>query len=323
MVDRARLMESVSFPSDSNETPPLLTLLLRLSSFVHEEVSSSDEQLRVRLAVDPATSHPPRQSLPAVSEVTSANHAEFQAADRIVMIAYLDASDSTNKAAFSDFADSHRDDYLFGISTDDSAAAAGVTAPAVVLYKSFDEGRNDYTGVIDAETLSEFAKEHAVPLLDEISPDNFALYAEAGIPLAYIFIESTNPTRESVVKAIEPVAREYKGKVNFVWIDATKFADHAKSLNLLEPTWPAFAIQDVAAMTKFPLDQKNPVDFKHVSAFLKEFSAGKIQPSIKSQKIPAVQDEPVFVLVADEFDAVVADDKKDLFVEFYAPWCGQ
>lgn len=238
------------------------------------------------------------------------------------MIAYLDASDSTNKATFSDFADAHRDDYLFGISTD-SAATAGVTAPAVVLYKSFDEGRNDYTGVIDAETLSEFAKEHAVPLLDEISPDNFALYAEAGIPLAYIFIESTNPERESVVKAIEPVAREYKGKVNFVWIDATKFADHAKSLNLLEPTWPAFAIQDVAAMTKFPLDQKNPVDFKHVSAFLKEFSAGKIQPSIKSQKIPAVQDEPVFVLVADEFDAVVGDDKKDLLVEFYAPWCGQ
>ena len=164
---------------------------------------------------------PCRQSLPAVTDVTSANHAEFQAADKIVMIAYLDESDETNKAAFSDFADVHRDDYLFGISTD-SAATAGVTPPAVVLYKTFDEGRNDFTGSIDIESLSEFAKEHAVPLLDEISPDNFAVYADAGIPLAYIFVEATNPKREEIVKAIEPVAREHKGKVNFVWIDATK-----------------------------------------------------------------------------------------------------
>lgn len=169
----------------------------------------------------------PRQSLPAVSDVTAANHAEFQAADRIVMIAYLDESDSKSKAAFADFADVHRDDYLFGVSHD-SAATAGVTPPAVVLYKTFDEGRNDYTGKIDTKSLAAFAKEHAVPLLDEISPDNFAMYAEAGIPLAYIFIEASNSKRESIVKAIEPVAREYKGKVNFVWIDAGKVSYYVR-----------------------------------------------------------------------------------------------
>lgn len=75
-------------------------------------------------------------------------------------------------------------------------------------------------------------------------------------------------------------------------------------------------------MTKFPLDQSKTVDFATVSSFVKDFVNGKIQPSIKSQKVPAVQDEPVYVLVADEFDKVVAEDK-DLLVEFYAPWCGQ
>lgn len=175
---------------------------------------------RVRpTAADDDLSH--RQSLPAVSVVTAANHAEFKAADKIVLIAYLDSEDATSKAAFADFADSHRDEYLFGISTD-SAAEAGVTVPSVVLYKSFDEGRNDLHGAISASKLGEFITEHSVPLLDEISPDNFAMYSEAGIPLAYIFVESSDPKRETIVKAIEPVAREYKGKVNFVWIDATK-----------------------------------------------------------------------------------------------------
>lgn len=137
------------------------------------------------------------------------------------MIAYLDAADVASAATFSAFADLHRDDYLFGISQD-SAAAAKVTAPTVVLYKTFDEGRNDLTGTLSAESLAEFAKEHSVPLLDEISPENFATYSEAGLPLAYIFVEATNPEREAITKAIEPVARTHKGKVNFVWIDATK-----------------------------------------------------------------------------------------------------
>lgn len=75
-------------------------------------------------------------------------------------------------------------------------------------------------------------------------------------------------------------------------------------------------------MTKYPLDQSQPVDFKHVSKFVSDFVAGKIAPSVKSQKIPSSQDEPVYVLVADEFSKVVNDSNKDVFVEFYAPWCG-
>jgi protein disulfide-isomerase A1 len=100
-----------------------------------------------------------------------------------------------------------------------------------------------------------------------------------------------------------------------------QFADHAKSLNLQEPTWPSFAIQNLQEMTKYPLDQSKSVDAATVGSFVSDFVAGKVSPSIKSQKAP-IQDEPVFVLVADEFDQVVAEDK-DLLVEFYAPWCGQ
>ncbi|GAA6036211.1 hypothetical protein JCM8097_006838 [Rhodosporidiobolus ruineniae] len=271
---------------------------------------------------DGIVSYMKKQSLPAVSDVTAENHDEFRAADKVVLIAYADESDSKTKKVFNDFANLYRDDYLFGYSTDAAAAAAAdVKVPAVVLYKTFDEGRNDLEGKITDDSLFLFAKEHSVPLLDEISPDNFAMYAESGLPLAYIFVEATDPKREEIVKAIEPVAREHKGKINFVWIDATKFADHAKSLNLQEPSWPAFAIQNLQAMEKFPLDQSKSVDAKTVGAFVSDYASGKITPSIKSAKVPAVQDEPVYVLVADEFEKKVAEDK-DLFVEFYAPWCG-
>merc|ERR1712154_280905 len=37
--------------------------------------------------------------------------------------------------------------------------------------------------------------------------------------------------------------------------------------------------------------------------------------------VPETNDEPVYVLVGSEFEKVVGGDK-DVFVEYYAPWCG-
>lgn len=265
-----------------------------------------------------------RQNLPAVSTITQDNHVEFQGADKIVLIAYLDESDAINKNVFSAFAESHRDDYLFGLSTDPTTiSSAGVVPPAVVMYKTFDEGRNDFTKSFTSEALTTFVSEHAVPLLDEISPENFALYAEAGIPLAYIFVPADDANRQTLVKSIEPIAREYKGKINFVWIDTNKFADHAKSLNLPEPNWPAFAIQQVQEQLKFPLPQSKTVDAKTVADFVARYSKGEIPASIKSQPVPKTQDEPVYTVVADSFeDVILKEKKKDIFLELYASWCG-
>jgi len=43
---------------------------------------------------------------------------------------------------------------------------------------------------------------------------------------------------------------------------------------------------------------------------------------LKSEEIPAHNDEPVKVLVGKNFEEIVYDETKDVLVEFYAPWCG-
>lgn len=273
---------------------------------------------------DGIVSYMKKQALPAVSSVNSDNHVEFQGADKIVLIAYLEESDSVNTGIFSAFAESHRDDYLFGISHDaTSISQAGVAPPAMVMYKTFDEGRNDFTASFTREGLADFVGEHSVPLLDEISPENFALYSEAGIPLAYIFIGTDDPNRAALVKSVEPVAREYKGTINFVWIDTNKFSDHAKSLNLQEPKWPAFAIQKVQEQLKFPMSQSQVVDAQSIADFVAKFSRNEIPASVKSQPIPKIQEDAAFAVVADSFDEVILqDDKRDILLELYASWCG-
>lgn len=265
-----------------------------------------------------------RQSLPAVSEVTADTLAEFKTKDRVVVVAFVPDSDKKDLDAFSKIAEAMRDSHVFGHAADPAAAsAAGVTAPAVVVYRSFDEPEVKYSGKMADETaLEEFIKGESIPLIDEVGPDNFMMYAEANIPLAYYFTEPDYEHKDADLEKLKSLAKANKGKLNFVWIDAVKFVNHAKGLNLQGEKWPAFAIQDLQGSTKFPLDDLGSDAAKTISDFVDKYNKGALKPSIKSEPVPSDQDGPVFVLVADEFDKVVFNDKKDVLVEFYAPWCG-
>lgn len=267
-----------------------------------------------------------KQSLPAVSEVTAANHEDFQKADKLVVVAYLPTSSSEPAPEFSAIAEKHRDDYLFGLTTDEEAIkAAGVKTPAIVVYRSYDEPQSVYPYPVASTTakdLEDWIAELAIPVIDEVSGENYATYAQSPKPLAYLFLDPTAEGKDAAIEAIRPIARKYKSKVNFVWIDAVKFGDHAKALNLQEAKWPAFVVQNLEKQLKFPLDQTKEVTPEAVDVWVSQYLDGKIEPTLKSQPIPATQDEAVYTLVGQSFDDIVFDDSKDVFVEFYASWCG-
>jgi protein disulfide-isomerase A1 len=266
----------------------------------------------------------PRQSLPAVSPVTLANLLDFQSADKIVAIAYVSSETDALAAEFSATAQKLRDSYLFGLSTDAEAiAAAGVTPPALVVYRDFDERKTEYPYPVSSATVKDvedWIQELSIPILGEVNGDTYALYASSAKPLAYLFVDPADEKSESYVESLKPVASLYRSKVNFVWIDASKFGDHAKALNLAEPKWPSFVVQDLEKQLKYPYDQDKTVEPEAISALIADFVDGKLLPKLKSQPIPETQDESVFTVVGQQFDEVVFDDSKDVFIEFYATW---
>lgn len=273
---------------------------------------------------DGIVSYMKKQALPAVSHVTTSNFSDFKGKDKVVVVAFLSESDKKDLDVFAKVADKHRDSFVFGHAADAAVASeAGTKTPSLIVYRSFDEPEVRYTGKLsDDAAIESFVREQSVPLIDEVGPDNFMTYAESGLPLAYYFTEPNYEHKDADIEKLKPLAKANKGKLNFVWIDAEKFINHAKGLNLQSEKWPAFAIQDIQATTKFPLDNLGSDAVKSITEFVEKWHKKEISPSIKSEPIPAEQDGPVHVLVADEFDQVMFDDKKDVFVEFYAPWCG-
>ncbi|CDO75582.1 hypothetical protein BN946_scf184858.g22 [Trametes cinnabarina] len=267
-----------------------------------------------------------KQSLPAVSEVTKDNFEEFKKADKIVALAILPSPTDAPAAEFSATANKHRDDYLFGLSTDPAVAeAAGVTPPAIVLFRSFDEPQTEFPYPLASATAKEiedWIKELSVPLLDEVGAENYQLYAQSGKPLAYLFVDPTDEKLEEYLALVKPVAAKYKGKVNFVWIDAIKFGDHARALNLNEAKWPSFVLQDLQKQLKYPYDQGAEITTEAIDSMIARYLDGKLEPQLKSQPIPETQDEPVINVVGKQFEELVLDENKDVFIEFYASWCG-
>lgn len=73
---------------------------------------------------------------------------------------------------------------------------------------------------------------------------------------------------------------------------------------------------------KYPYDQSQEVSTEAIEKYVERFLDGDVKPELKSEAIPETQDEPVYVLVGKEFDQVVYDDSKDVFLELYATWCG-
>ncbi len=201
--------------------------------------------------------------------------------------------------------------------------AAGLSPPAIVLYRAFDDPVSVYPYPVPSATVEEienWIKELSVPTIAEVNAENYMVYAQSGKPLAYLFVDPTSETKDEYIERVRAVALEHKAKINFVWIDAIKFGDHAKALNLVEATWPSFVIQDLEKQLKYPLEQTTEVTTDAVKGWINSFVAGDLQPTLKSQPIPESQDEAVYNLVGKEFDQVVFQDDKDVFVEFYASW---
>jgi len=59
-----------------------------------------------------------------------------------------------------------------------------------------------------------------------------------------------------------------------------------------------------------------------VNKFIDSWESGSLRAHFKSDEIPTTQEGDVVVVVGKSFNDIVMDDKKDVLVEFYAPWCG-
>lgn len=285
-----------------------------------EEVEASAENTLIKdyngpRQEDGIVSYMKKEILPDVTILQPENVEEFSTSDKVVTIGKFTSIDSDEYKAFVKAASKLRDSVVFGAVIDENLESAQIT-----VHKTFDEGKNDYEHTdFSEEAIGAFVEVSSIPIMDELSPENYQRYIESGVPLGYYFYSSTEEY-DLGNKVVKEVAKLHRGKINFVFLDANKFGGHASVVNLKQE-WPAFAIHIAQTNRKFPYELAK-FEFEQLKSFVQDFVEGKIEPSLKSEAIPESNSEPVKVIVGKTFDEIVNDKTKDVFLEIYAPWCG-
>ncbi|KXS15919.1 protein disulfide isomerase [Gonapodya prolifera JEL478] len=273
---------------------------------------------------DGIVSYMKKQLLPAVSEITLKNAESFIDSEKVVVVGFFKSTDSEEYKALVSAANVLRDEFLFGATVDEAVVSKyEATTPSVILFKKFDEGKSVYPAEgesFSVESLSSFVQVQSLPLVDQIAPENYGKYVKTGLPLLYLFVSS--PEELAKYKpSLESVAAGHRGKINFVHIDANKFAQHGQDLGVSK--FPGLVIHINADNLKYVFDKTKAIVQEELSAWVEAFTKGELKPHFKSQDEP---EEPfegnVRVVVGSNFKEVVLDSSKDVFVEFYAPWCG-
>jgi len=172
----------------------------------------------------------------------------------------------------------------------------------------------------DAESLGKWIKPRTLPVLGDVTPDNFKQYSDSDLPLGFVFVK-TDADKTLVNKALRDVATKQWGTVNFGFVDGNEHGDFAESLGLSKDVFPAMSIQNLKRQVNFPY--KGEWNKDPVTVFVNEFASGELKPHLKSDEVPEEPlDEGVRVVVGTNFESVVLDSKKDVLIELYAPWCG-
>merc|ERR1711988_1666515 len=219
---------------------------------------------------------------------------------------------------------SNIDDMPFGITGD--CSEYGVDGEAVVVVKTFDDGKAVLTEGITEKEVAKFVSAESLPLVVDFNHETAQKIFSGEVKSHFLLFSSAKADdHEDKLTIMREQAKKNKGKMLFVTIN-TDEEDHKRILEffgIVDSELPTFrAIRLGEEMAKFkPEDDK--FDAENVEKFVTDFQEGKLKQHLMSEEIPEDWDkEPVKVLVGKNFHDVAMDVEKDVLVEFYAPWCG-
>merc|ERR1712130_198865 len=142
-----------------------------------------------------------------------------------------------------------------------------------------------------------------------------------------LFVDKADKDFDAMLKTLRTVAKEHRQKMTFVHLDIGNEENEgiAEFFGVTKDTSPTFAIFEMEGSSKYlpALEKAKEITAENLKTFVVEYFAGKLQKFLKSQALPEDWDATaVKTLVSSNFEQVAKDKSKDVFVKFYAPWCG-
>lgn len=271
-----------------------------------------------------------KKSGPAALTLSSSEDVKkFQADNEVAVLGLFKDLESAAAKAFNSVAQVV-DSVTFGVTGEqalfDELNVKG--EEGLVLFKKFDEGRNDFEagGEFTEDEIKKFIHSNQLALVSEFNQETAQKIFGGDIKVHnLLFVSKAAANFETVLGEFKTAARKFRGQVIFVIID-TDVDENERVMEffgLKKEDAPTVRLISLAKdMTKFK-PASSELTAAVLEQFVQDFFDGKLRAHLLSQDVPADWDaQAVKVLVGKNFNDVARDRSKTVLVEFYAPWCG-
>jgi len=266
---------------------------------------------------------------PASKELKSVAEAEKELAKSEVVVYCLADASSDLAKTFQKVAAKLRETVNFAHSaSEDVAKKIGQKLGSVVLVRpkhlqsKFEDSQVVYAGdATDKAAIEAWITKNFHGLCGHRTTDNAKDFKNP-IVVAYFAVDyaknvkGTNYWRNRILKVA-------KDNTDFAYAISNKDDfQHEMSeygLDYVAGDKPVVTAKDAKGL-KYKMSEEFTVEA--FETFVTALKAGELEPFLKSEPVPDNSANAVKVAVAKNFDELVANSKKDVLVEFYAPWCG-
>ncbi|KAB7507028.1 Protein disulfide-isomerase A4, partial [Armadillidium nasatum] len=183
-------------------------------------------------------------------------------------------------------------------------------------FSKMDEGEK---GIIT------WISDNVIPLVGHRTRTNIATkYSKRPLVVVYYDVNFTHQyvkATQIVRKKIVPVANKFKD-LTFAISNEEEFEDELKNFGLDDSGEDINVGIFGEGNLRYRMEPEEDFESDDLEEFVSKFVKGKLKPHLKSQAVPKKQEGPVRTIVASTFEDEVLKNKKDVLIEFYAPWCG-
>lgn len=269
-----------------------------------------------------------KQSGPAAKTIDTATQLqEAQESHDVIVVGYFNDVESMSAKAFLTVAGGDEVNSYFISSSADVKNALAISDDSVVILKSFDDKRADLTVAADQHPseIYSFILGNSVPLVQTFSQEAAKKIFSSPIQKHVLFFTDKSSDHHDVsIAALTEVAKSVKGQALVVNVPSSedRVMDY---FGIKKNSLPALVVVDMGGegqMKKYPFPGAT-LEKDSVSAHISAVLSGEIRPTLKSE--PATAEDTlsdVVTLRGTTFNDIVINNKKDVLVEFYAPWCG-
>lgn len=194
-------------------------------------------------------------------------------------------------------------------------------SPFIGLVKSEPERYTTFEGSFKMDNITQFLEYNKFPLVTTLTELNSLRVYSSPIKLQ-IFVFALGDEFKSLLQPLQSVAKKFKSKIMFVYVDITEE-------NLAKPLLTLYGLEESqkTTVTAFNnrISSKYLLEADPTAINIEEFCSGILNGTLssyfKSQPIPNNDDASIHIVVGKTFDELVLSNPRNVLLEVHTPWC--